>query len=66
MDTMINMDDGSAPSAMAPGQYPQIVVQPSSEILTRPVLIGAGVGFLAKGVTGAIIGAILGSLWRRR
>lgn len=34
-------------------------------IFTRPVLVGAGVGFLARGVTGAIIGAILGSFWTR-
>ncbi len=37
----------------------------SDGIFTRPVLIGAGVGFLARGVTGAVIGAILGSFWKR-
>jgi hypothetical protein len=42
--------------AMAQGYRPQVV--------TKPVLIGAGVGFLIRGVTGAVVGGLLGLLWK--
>lgn len=51
------------PAAIAASMIP--ATAPSDSIFTRPVLIGAGVGFLARGVTGAIVGAILGSFWKR-
>lgn len=51
--------------AISPGGTPIISAPSAAKPLnTTHVVVGAGVGFLARGLTGAIVGGLLGMLWR--